>query len=223
VRKLCVEFLLVAFGISLMGSDVIAIPSNLRSPPIGFVLSAENANAGAYVKTSGQTIYDGDRLETQANSTLQAQLGSGQIFLRQNTTVDVHAFPKGFSANLDLGTLIVSSANGQTFQVLADGTTIRPKEGEATSAQISVLSSKNLLLTGIRGTLEVSMGDELKTIEAGSSYRLEVQLEDSDPEQHNSTRAPGRNRFLLIAITAISATTGIVIWRALVSPSNPTN
>jgi hypothetical protein len=173
------------------------------------------------VTTSGATIYDGDHLQTPENSTLRVKLGSGQIVLRQNTMADVHSFPNGFSANLNAGSVIVSSAEGQTFQLFADGATIRPATPQATTGQISMINSNEMILTATRGTLEVVMGDEVKTLEAGNSYRMEVESEDPPAMPQQSTRPTARNHFLWIAIPAVAAVTGVVIWRALVSPTAP--
>ena len=205
-------------------APVIAAPGSSPSAPLGVVVSAENSNYGAAKTTSGSTIYDGDHLQTQPNATLRVRLGSGQLVLRQSTIADVHAFPNGFSANLDNGTVVVSSPEGQTFQLVADGATVRPANSQATSGQISMISPTELILTGIRGTLEVSMGEEVKTVEAGSSYRLEVEPEEADPAPSGqSPRATGRNRFIFILIPAIAAVAGIIIWRALISPTAPGN
>ncbi len=87
-----------------------------------------------------------------------------------------------------------------------------------------MISPTELVLTSNRGTLEVTMGDEVKTVEAGSSYRLEVETEDPAPAGNpQSPHATARNRFLWIAIPAVAAVTGIVIWRALVSPTTPSH
>jgi hypothetical protein len=224
VRTLFTAVLIATLSVVLIEAPVMAAPASSPSAPLGVVLSSENANVGAGVTTSGETIYDGDRLQTPAHSTLRVRLGSGQIVLRQNTIADVHAFPNGFSANLDNGTVIVSSAEGQTFQLIADGATIRPASAQATSGQISMLSPTELILTGTRGTLQVTMGDEVKTVEAGSSYRMEVESEDPGPgpQSQQAPRPTARNRFLWILIPAVAAVTGIVVWRALVSPSAPT-
>jgi hypothetical protein len=148
------------------------------------------------------------------------------MVLRQNTFADVHAFPNGFSANLYNGTVAVSSPQGQTFQLIADGATIRPANAEATSGQISIISATQMILTSTRGTLEVSMGDEVKTVEAGSSYRMEIETdtEDSGPGpagQRQQPRHTARNRFIFFLIPTVAAVTGIIIWRALVSPTAP--
>lgn len=222
MHKIFTAVLIAILSVVLIEAPVLAAPASSPSAPLGVVVAAENANVGAGVTTSGATIYDGDRLQTPPNSNLRVRLGTGQLVLRQNTIADVHSFPNGFSANLETGTVVVSSAAGQTFQLVADGATIRPANDQAASGQVSVLSPKELMLTGTRGTLLVTMGDEVKTLEAGSSYRLEVEAEDPGPAPNPQAPHPtASNHFLWIAIPAIAAVTGIIIWRALVSPSAP--
>ena len=71
------------------------------------------------------------------------------------------------------------------------------------------------------------MGDEVKTVEAGSSYRMEIETdtEDSGPgpagQQRQQPRHTARNRFIFFLIPTVAAVTGIIIWRALVSPTAP--
>lgn len=186
-------------------------------------MSAENAHVGAGVTASGETIYDGDRLTTPEHSTLRVRFGSGQLLLRQNSVADVHSFPNGFAADLDAGTVVISSAEGQTFQLLADGATIRPAGEQPAAAQIERISTTELLLTGTRGTLLVSMGDETKTLEAGNSYRLEVQPEDPGPGPYpqQNPHPTARSHFLWYLIPAVGVATGVIVWRALVSPAAP--
>jgi hypothetical protein len=224
VRTFLSAVLIATLCVVLIEAPVMAAPASAPSAPLGVVLAAENAHGGAGVTTSGATIYDGDRLETPSNSTLRVRLGSGQLVLRQGTVADVHSFPNGFAANLEVGTVLLSSAEGQTFQLIADGATVRPANELPTSGQVSMLSPTELILTSTRGTLQVTMGDEVKTVEAGSSYRMEVETEDPGPSPNPQSPHPtARNRFLWIAIPAVAAVTGVVIWRALVSPSAPSH
>jgi hypothetical protein len=222
VRTFFTAVLIATLSVVLIGAPVMAAPASSPSAPLGVVVAAENANVGAGVTTSGATIYDGDHLQTPANSSLRVRFGLGQMVLRQNTAADVHAFPNGFSANLNNGTVVVSSAEGQTFQVIADGATVRPANAQPTSGQITMISANELILTSNRGTLEVTMGDEVKTVEAGSSYRMEVESEDPGPNPQ-APHATARNHFLWIAIPVVAAVTAVVVWRALVSPTAPSN
>ena len=224
MRTIITAVLITALSIALVEVPVMAAPASSPSAPLGVVVASENSNVGAGVTTSGATIYDGDLLKTQPNSTLRVRLGSGQMVLRQSTSANVHTFPNGFSADLNEGTVVVSSPAGQTFQLIADGVTIRPANAQATTGQISMISPTELVLTGTRGTLEVTMGDEVKTVEAGSAYRLEVETEDAGPGPAGAGQQPhptARRRFLWFLIPAVGVVTGIIIWRALVSPTNP--
>src|ERR1700687_4581380 len=111
------------------------MPANPASAPLGFVLQAERAHAGADLISGGATIYDGDRLETQEDGTLRARLAKSQMYLRPSTLAEVHGLSNGYSASLFRGTVIASSPEGQTFQLLANGATIRPVGSQATVAQ----------------------------------------------------------------------------------------
>jgi hypothetical protein len=166
-------------SITLTALPLMAAPAGAPSAPLGVVVLAENAHVGMDVTYSGATIYDGDRLATPDGGNLQVRFGASQMYLRQSSAAAVHSLTNGFSAELGEGTMVATSAEGQTFQVIADGASIRPANAQPTSVQITKISATELVLTGNRGTALVSMGDEVKTLDAGNSYRLEVQPESA--------------------------------------------
>jgi len=220
VHKIWGAFLIAILGVTMLESPVMAAPPGTPSAPLGTVLAADNVHAGVDAIYSGATIYDGDRLVTQDIGTMRVRLGTGQMFLHQNTSALVHAIPNGFSADLDAGIVSISSAEGQTFQLLADGATISPASTHPTSAQIAKISPTEVILTPTRGALQITMGDEVKTVEAGGSYKMEVETEDPGQKRQVPVAA-ARNHFIIIAIAALGVATGLIIWRALVSPSSP--
>ena len=222
VRVLFTAVMIAILSVVLIEAPVMAAPASSPSTPLGVVLLAENAHAGTNVIASGETIYDGDHLQTPADGTLRVRLGAEQILLRKNTEADVHAIANGFSAKLNSGSVVVSSAEGQTFELVADGATIRPANAQPASGQITVITPKELVLTGTRGALTVTMGNEVKTLEAGNSYRLEVEPENSEPGPQPQIPLPtAQNHFLLILIPAVAIGTAIAIWRATMSPDSP--
>jgi hypothetical protein len=221
VRTVFSAVWIAVLSVALVEAPVLAAPASSPSAALGVVLSAENAHVGAGVISSGETIYDGDRLQTPPDGTLRVRLGAGQLFLRQSSEAEVHALANGFWAQLSSGSVVVSSGEGQSFELVADGATIRPANAQPASGQITVITPKELVLTSTRGMLTVSMGDEVKTVEAGNSYRMEVETEDSGPGPQGGPARAGRNRFLLILIPAVAVVTGILIWRALISPDAP--
>jgi hypothetical protein len=215
--------LVLFLGVAMVGAPVMAAPANPASAPLGVVLQADRAQVGADLTSGGATIYDGDRLQTDVVGTLRATLGGSQLYLRNNTSAQVHVLPNGFSADLTAGTIVVSSTEGQTFQLLADGAIIRPVGTQPVVAQVTRISATELRLSSNRGVLQVTMGDEVKTVEAGASYRMEVEPDASDPgpQGNNGPYHTARNRFIWIAIAGVSAAAAIGVWRALVSPDAP--
>jgi hypothetical protein len=224
VCKLFRTGLALALSVALIGIPAMASPASPASTPLGVVLQAERAHVGIDITADGATIYEGDRLETQDGGTLRARLNGSQMYLRPSTATEVHNLPNGFSASLMRGTVVASSPEGQTFRLLANGATIRPAGTQAAAVQVTWVNATQLLLTSNRGEIEISMGDEVKTIEAGNSYRMETVPEEASQGPAGSTGSgrpvhTARNRFVLVAIIAVSAATAIGVWRVLVSPS----
>ncbi len=189
------------------------------SIPLGSVLDAERAQLGADITFGGATIYDGDRLETQEDGILRVRLGKSQMDLRPSTTVEVHRLPNGYVASLFRGTVIASSPEGQTFELLANGARIRPVSTQETVAQVTWVNAHELLLNTSRGSIQVLYEGHIKTIDAGSSVRMEIQTEASDPPGHTGQRSHKGVKYFLIVAAPVG--TAIGIWRALESPSCP--
>ena len=221
MRTFCVSSLVAVLSLMLIGIPATAVPANPASVPLGSVMQAERAHLGADITSGGATIYDGDRLETQEDGTLRARLGGSQMYLRPSTVADVHGLSNGYSASLLRGTVIASSPEGQTFQLLANGATIRPADTHATVAQVTWVNPRELLLSSNLGAIQVSFEGDVKTIEAGNSFHMEIEPSNQDPGPQGSG-APthgGNNHAIYILIAVAGAATAIGVWRALVSPS----
>lgn len=217
-------FLTLLFGLVLLHAPAFASPAGPSSPPLGVVVAADNPHTGVDKIYAGSTVYDGDRLATIEDGAMRLRLANGQLLLHQGTAVTVHALPNGFSADLNNGTVSASSPEGQIFQVLVNGITIRPATSQPTSAQVQLVSPTEAILTSTRGTLLVSMGDVSKTVSAGNSYKLEI--DDTEEASAGPQQGPipaGKNRHILtiLIIGAVAAGTAIAIWRSVLSPTTP--
>jgi hypothetical protein len=221
VRTVYQAALVAILSITMSGIPMASAAATPPSAPLGMVLQANRNNGDIDVSAQGETIYDGETLTTDGSKTLRVQLSGPQMFMRSNSIAEVHKLANGFSANLASGSVVVTTSEGQTFQMMADGATIQPVGTAPVTAQITMLTPKELQLTSTRGTLEVTMGNEVKTIEAGNSYRLEVEPADpADPaDPQRGPAAGGSNHFALYLIVAVSAATAVGVWRVLVSPS----
>ena len=109
------------------------------------------------------------------------------------------------------GTIVLSSAAGEKFQVLANGATIQPVADKPTLAQVTYISENELIVSSRRGDLLVSMGDESQTVKDGTSYRMMINPGDGPGPQ--GMFKSGRNKFVLILIVAagVAATVATVL------------
>jgi len=218
VRTLVRSSLLVVLSIMLVGIPMMAMPANPPSAPLGSVMQADRAHQGVDLTSSGATIYDGDRLETQDDGTLRARLGKSQLYMQQSTVAEVHGLSNGYSANLLHGTVIASSPEGQTFQLLANGATVRPASAHATVARVTWVNANELLLTSNLGAIQVTYEGDVKTIEPGNSVRMEIKTEDAaGPGPQGAPSHGGRNRAIYFWVAAAAVATGVGIWRVMVS------
>ena len=213
------SLLLAVLSFTVLEIPATGVPANPASILLGSVLDAERAQLGADITFGGATIYDGDRLETQEGGILRVRLGKSQMDLRSSTTVEVHRLPNGYVASLFRGTVIASSPEGQTFELLANGARIRPVSTQETVAQVTWVNSNELRLTSKLGSIQVLYEGHIKTIDAGSSVRMEIQTEVSDPPGPTGPRSHKGVKYFLIVAAPVG--TAIGIWRALESPSCP--
>jgi len=211
--------LVAVLSFTLLEMPATGVPANPASIPLGSVLQAERTRTGIDTTSVGATIYDGDRLETQEDGILRVRLGKSRMDLQQSTTVEVHGLASGYAASLFRGTVIASSPEGQTFELLVNGARIHPVGAQETVARVTWVNSHELLLASNRGAIQVLYKGDVKTIEAGNSVGMEMQPEV--PGLPGSPAPPRQNGAKYFWIVAASVGTAIVIWRALESPSSP--
>ncbi len=194
---------------ALTFSTAIAAPS----ASMGVVLQEDHASLGSVPITNGSAIFDGDNLLTEGSGYLRARLGQSQIYMLPGSSILVHRISNGFSASMGSGTIVLSSAAGERFQVLANGAMIQPAADKPTLAQVTYISENELLVSSRHGDLLVSMGDESQTVKDGTSYRMMINPGNGPGPQGNITS--GKNKFYLVLIVLAAAGAGVATYLAL--------
>lgn len=212
VMRSCLIGLLIS---TLVGAPVQAAGTQ----PLGVVLQADRAHLGAGEAQNGASVFAGDILTTEQTGTLRVRLGAAQLALLPNSSAAMGQAAGATSALLERGTLIFSSTAANSIEVRASEARIRPTTAQAL-AQVTLVGPLEFLVTSQRGTLEVTIGNEVHTVPEATSYRVVV---DAWAAGDSSQRpAPsGRSRFLLIALILIGTGTAYGVWRALSSPDRP--
>ena len=209
-------------ALTVVQAPVLAAPGSPVSPSLGVVVQATHAAVGDSVAAGGSTVFDGDRLDTDARGSLRATFGGSQASLLPSSAMVMHSLAGGIGADLLAGTVVLSSVQGSTFRIVADGATIRPKTAQPAIAQVTVVSPRELVLMSRGGELEVSAEGESKSIPAGSSYRMVIEPADPGaPPQGPAGAGSNRNKVLFFIIAGAVAATAVTLVLALESPSKP--
>ncbi len=207
--------LISALVVALVEAPVSGTPSKA----LGVVTRAERALLSTADAANGATVYDGDTLTTEKGGALNVRLGAAQLYLLAESGVAVHHTAAGASAVLQRGTVVLASVAGEAIELHASEARIRPRTNQPTLAQVTLSGPYELLVTSNRGQLDVTIGDETHLIPENTSYRVEIEPAVPNPQGGPPIRT-ARSRFFIVALSMIGAATGIVVWRALLSPSN---
>lgn len=228
LRKLCA--LILSFS-------VIGIPAWSSTPSaLGAVTTAQRAHIGASAASVGTTIYEGDKLSTEATGLIQVRTTAARLQLSSSSSALLGESDGIPGATLQSGTAVFSTANAKAFVLHASTAEIRPQTDAPTVGQVSIVNPKELLVRSTRGTLAITVDGETQIVAEGTGYRVML-----DPDANASAAAApaqgprgagtngpggpplkaGRSRFVLIAITLTSVATGIAVYEALQSPDRP--
>lgn len=223
-RSLAVVLVCLLAGVPLPGA----------TPPLGIVTQSSKGHLSTADASAGATIYDGDRLSTDAGGALRLRTGSSSIYLAAQTSVTLHSAATGALADLAGGSLVFSSALTSAMEIRAREARIRAAENVPTVAQISVIGTKELRVTARRGALELTYRDETERIPEGASYRVLLDPSPADLPPAVNGRGPGSwpqmppksqgktgKGFLLILAGTATVITTWALLEAWESPDTP--
>jgi hypothetical protein len=113
-----------------MALSLAGIPRSAKPDALGIVVLADHASLGAQAASEGTTVYDGDRLSTEARGSLRLLIGKAMLYVTEQSSVIVHQdtnIPaKEFEAELVSGTAVLSVTAGTTAEIVASSARVRP-------------------------------------------------------------------------------------------------
>lgn len=193
--------------------------------PLGIVTQASGAHFNAAKVSAGATIYDGDGLSTDAEGALQFRGPAALVYLPGSSGVTLHGLPNGTQAQLQIGTVVFSTARAGGLEILADEAFIRPVADGPTMAQVTIIGPKELQISARRGALQFYYRDETEKLPEGASYRILLDQPDATPPQQTQ-RGPAKagregKKFKIIVIVLISWASEWGLHEVFESPDRP--
>ena len=207
-RSLVTALAFLLTGISLPGQNA----------PLGVVIQSSGGHLNNTTASEGTTVFDGDRLFTEAGGILTLRSGLVQLTLAGDSVLFMSHNSAGLIAALDRGSVAFRVENGGTLNINAVDVHVRPQSSSPSAGQVT-LEECSVLVTSRVQPLEVSAGKETKIVEEGKSYRVLIGGTCGN-RSNQKPLPPGKGRFLLVPVV-IGVVTVIGVHEALESPDRP--
>jgi hypothetical protein len=203
---------------TILGFLLAGIPVLGQSSSLGLVTQSALGHLNNGIASVGSTIYNGDRLSTEAGGTLGVRSGSVQLLLPENSAVFVGQEGPILIGALQQGSVAFTVESGGALRLTAADVRVRPQSSALTAGQMT-LEKCAVVVTSRIQALEVTAGKETKIVEAGQSYR--VAIEGDCGNRRNASPIPAaHSRFFLIPVI-VGAITVPAIQEAFESPDRP--
>jgi hypothetical protein len=190
---------------------LIPAPAPARANVLGVVTQASDASVRTGPVSVGASIYDGDRLSTDADGAVTLRGGGAMLYLARQSRMVLHALEgnsSGTQANLSAGTLVFTASHLSALEILADSAHIRAAVDTTTVGQVTVIGPKTLYIYARQGALLFSYEDETEVIPEGKAYR--VMLDPPDDDSTTAKYEPASPGFLLVLLGIGAAVGGII-------------
>jgi hypothetical protein len=192
------------------------IPGSGKADALGIVVLADHANAGSQAAIEGTTVFDGDRLSTDAGGALRLQVGGDFVSLADQSSVMIHRGARGaemeFEAELVSGGVTLSIAKGKGAEIVARSARIRSEAETRGVVQVRMVGRYELLVFAEGGAAEISYHGETETIAEGKSYRVLLRPDEDGASGDQSAKRPGkRGKALVVIAVATAVAAGIVL------------
>ena len=181
------RLLAIALAFSLAG-----IPRSAKPEALGIVVQADHASLGSEPASEGTTVYDGDRLSTEARGSLRLLIGKAMLYVTEQSSVivrqDANIAAKEFEAELVSGTAVLSVTAGATGEIVASSARIRPMAETRGVVQVRLVGTHELVVFAQRGPAQISYHGESETLAEGKSYRVLLNSSDDSASERRARK-----------------------------------
>jgi hypothetical protein len=210
---------------SLLTTPAWAAPSS----SLGVVVYADRAHVGAAQASVGATIFTGDRLTTEQAGSMQVRAGAARLLLASGSVATFAEDSATPSATLTVGTATFSTANSNAFALHVGSALIRANSNQPTIGRVTVLTPKELIVRSTRGSLSITVDDDVREIPEGAAYRvvLDPNAQPQGPQGAGTKGYGGppikaaKSKFIWYAIGITAVVTYFAISEAFESPDRP--
>jgi hypothetical protein len=219
----------------MLATPLWSAPAPAPASQLGIVVFADRAKVGVAPASVGSTVFGGDKLTTEADGSVQIRSGAARFLLASSSGAILSNDDSNPAATLISGTATFSTANASAFTLRFANAAIRASTDEPTVGQVSVVSSRELLVKSTRGSLLFSVAGETKIIPEGTAFRVILDPTAAEAAAAGATPgagggnskkggppvSAGTSKFVWYAVAVVTAATILAVHAAYESPDRP--
>jgi hypothetical protein len=192
------------------------VPLYAGGKPLGILTLAYGAHLNASDAFAGLSVFDGERVSTDADGKIGVRIGASVITLAEQSGATLQRTGDGAHVDLDAGSVYIWSAESNPLEVHMEGALLRPHGAHNGQAQILMFAPKILQITTRRGSIDFSYGKEFRVLPEGQTYRIYLESED-DPrgatDAGDDTQKAGLSTGTKVAYFILAGTgAGLAAW-----------
>jgi hypothetical protein len=192
------------------------VPLCAGGKPLGILTLAYGAHLNASDAFAGLSVFDGERVSTDADGKIGVRIGASVITLAEQSGATLQRTGDGAHVDLDAGSVYIWSAESNPLEVHMEGALLRPHGAHNGQAQILMFAPKILQITTRQGSIDFSYGKEFRVLPEGQTYRIYLESED-DPrgatDAGDDTQKAGLSTGTKVAYFILAGTgAGLAAW-----------
>ena len=192
------------------------LPLCAGGKPLGILTLAYGAHLNASDAFAGLSVFDGERLSTNADGKICVRVGASLITLAEQSGATLQRNGEGSHVDLDAGSAYLWSAETNPLEVHVEGALLRPHGSHQVQAQILMFAPKILQITTRQGSVDFSYGKEFRVLPEGQTYRIYLESEDDPrgvPDAGNDMQKAGMSTATKVAYFIVAgAGAGLAAW-----------
>jgi hypothetical protein len=211
--------------------------SGSKLEAVGVIVEANHASLSGHSASEGTTIFDGDQMSTEAEGSLDLQIGQAVFHLADRSSAVMHDIlhdsasnsVRQFDVELLSGAAVLSVTAANSGGIAACGARIQPIPQTRGIVRVQIAGPHELVIYAKRGAAQISYRGETENIEEGKTYRVRLSADDEGGQGGAITKSSGHSsKLLLVVAVVVGAATAIAAGQAasgkqgsLESPDHP--
>lgn len=192
------------------------LPLYAGGKPLGILTLAYGAHLNASDASAGASVFDGERVSTDANGKMSLRIGSSVLTLAEQSAATLQRSGDGAHVDVGAGSVYLWSAESNPLEAHVEGATLRAHGKGNMQSQVRIFAPKIIEVTTRKGSLDFSYGKEFRVLPERQTYRIYLESED-DPrgpgEPGSDTPKPGMSTGTKVAYFILGGVgAGLAAW-----------